>query len=330
MSMRLLSGMLWAFFALLMLITGQQFLAACDLGFRPLFGMRYCEAPAATPDFATEIEKGRHLRVRIHEAELRLASLPPCTVCIPQEQQPPGLAVIIDLSRSMYIPIDLSPSEARDMRVAESDPDHATRQQRQLEEQLLDPAHGRKSRIAAVKEELPRVLSSIGERAVTVISYRDCGEISSQPAMTSQLPSIIGGLPRPYGPLSNKGGTPIGKSLQLAAQRFAAGADGHYSGAILLVTDGGESCGANYCAIAEEIARTKPGLVINVVDLTGYTDVACVAAATNGRVFRRTADTSIADLLKRARGPVAPLCRTTTQNPADIDLGYLRGDAPKP
>ncbi len=316
MSARLLSGMLWAFFALLMLVTGQQFLAACDLGFHPLFGMRYCEAPAATAVSTTEIEKGRHLRARVHEVELRLASLPPCAICIPQEQQTPGLAVIIDLSRSMNAPIDLSPAEARDMRVAESDPDHATRQQNRLKEQLLDPAHGRKSRIGAVREELPRALSDIGERPVTVISYRDCAEISSQPATISQLPAVVGGLPRPYGPLSNKGGTPIGKSLQLASQKFAAGADGHYSGAILLVTDGGESCGANYCAMAEEIARTKPGLVINVVDLTGYTDVACVAAATHGRVFRRTADTSIADLFKQARAPVAPLCQTATQNSA--------------
>ena len=159
----------------------------------------------------------------------------------------------------------------------------------------------------------PRALSGIGERPVTVVSYRDCNEISS-PATASRIPAVIASLPRPYGPASQKGGTPIGRALQYAVQNFSPDAGGRYSGTILLVTDGGENCGANYCAIAADIARTKPGLIINVVDLTGYTDVACVAAATNGRVFRRTADSNIADLLKSAREPVAPMCQTAMQN----------------
>src|SRR5262249_24800948 len=83
----ILRGIAWAAFALLLVGIGVLFLAACDLGLRPLLGLRYCTL-AAMSDLAGERERERALRARIHEAELRIAQLPECAP-EPQPQPPP-------------------------------------------------------------------------------------------------------------------------------------------------------------------------------------------------------------------------------------------------
>ena len=54
---------------------------------------------------------------------------------------------------------------------------------------------------------------------------------------------------------------------------------------MVVISDGQESCGADPCAIAKQLARTKPNLKINVVDIMGTGAGTCVAQATGGRVF---------------------------------------------
>jgi hypothetical protein len=76
---RLLQGLGWAMFALLLIAISFVFLAACDLNIRPLFGLHYCVSATSPPDLQGERERERELRARIHEAELRLAQLPICT-----------------------------------------------------------------------------------------------------------------------------------------------------------------------------------------------------------------------------------------------------------
>jgi hypothetical protein len=60
----------WAGFALVVGCGGYLMLAACDLGIRPFFGLRYCKAQAEPDRFANERARERDLRDRIHEAEL--------------------------------------------------------------------------------------------------------------------------------------------------------------------------------------------------------------------------------------------------------------------
>jgi hypothetical protein len=80
---RVLQGALWAAFAALAVSIGVLFLAACDLGIKPLFGLRYCAFGAAANGLTAERERERDLRVRLHEAELRIAQLPACSQNVP-------------------------------------------------------------------------------------------------------------------------------------------------------------------------------------------------------------------------------------------------------
>jgi hypothetical protein len=83
---RVLAWAAWGAFAALLVGIGLVFLAACDLGLRPLFGLRYCQPAAAASDVTGERERERSLLARIHETELQLAQLPACA----QETAPPS------------------------------------------------------------------------------------------------------------------------------------------------------------------------------------------------------------------------------------------------
>jgi hypothetical protein len=75
---RVVEAAAWTVFAVLVGSMGVVFLSACDLGIRPLFGLRYCQLNAASSQLNTARERERDLRARIHEAELRIAQFPAC------------------------------------------------------------------------------------------------------------------------------------------------------------------------------------------------------------------------------------------------------------
>jgi len=77
-------------------------------------------------------------------------------------------------------------------------------------------------------------------------------------------------------------GTPLADGIRQAGTML----DGvNRESVMLVVSDGEESCGQDPCAVARELARRKPHLKINVVDILGTGAGNCLAAATGGRVF---------------------------------------------
>ena len=83
------------------------------------------------------------------------------------------------------------------------------------------------------------------------------------------------------------GWTPIGLSLERAAADFPAGSDS-VSNAIILVTDGLETCDADPCAIATALKQGPAAVTVYVVGL-GLTEeelriTSCIADTTGGRI----------------------------------------------
>jgi hypothetical protein len=76
----------WALFAGLLAAGGYLFLAACDLGVAPLFGLHYCKVEAKSRELENEKAHQRALLARLGEAQLRLALLPTCQ---PPPEKPP-------------------------------------------------------------------------------------------------------------------------------------------------------------------------------------------------------------------------------------------------
>ena len=96
------------------------------------------------------------------------------------------------------------------------------------------------------------------------------------PSQRGQMINQLRGL-RPHQ------GTPLADGI-LEAGRLVDGVNKEST--ILLVSDGGESCGGDPCMVAQSLARQKPHLKINVVDIGGSGAAACVAQATGGKVYR--------------------------------------------
>lgn len=129
----------------------------------------------------------------------------------------------------------------------------------------------------ATVDVLQRLPSDVGTGLVVVDACpaaRNMGRFapSQRGQMINQLRSL-----RPHQ------GTPLADGI-LEAGRLVDGVNKEST--ILLVSDGGESCGGDPCAVARNLARQKPHLKINVVDIGGSGAAACVAEATGGKVYR--------------------------------------------
>lgn len=96
--------------------------------------------------------------------------------------------------------------------------------------------------------------------------------------------------------------TPSAEALFLAAQQM----DGvNNDGIIVLFIDGEDGCGMNICQVAEYIAKEKPRLRANVVDISGFGLSNCVAEATGGRIYSSGNASRINELLRNSIEEVA-------------------------
>jgi Ca-activated chloride channel family protein len=111
--------------------------------------------------------------------------------------------------------------------------------------------------------------------------------------------------------LSARGVTPLARVLALAAKDLPRPAGGGVR-AIVLVSDGAETCGGDPCAAARELRAADPDLVIHTVgvapDAVARGLLECVAAVAGGRYFHVEDSARLGDTVaKAARAPgVAP------------------------
>lgn len=92
-------------------------------------------------------------------------------------------------------------------------------------------------------------------------------------------------------------GTPLADGIAQAGRMV----DGVKREALMVViSDGAESCGRDPCAEAAALARAKPYLKINVVDITGTGAGNCVAQAGRGRVFTARNADEVAAMTRQA------------------------------
>lgn len=99
-------------------------------------------------------------------------------------------------------------------------------------------------------------------------------------------------------------GTPLGSGLSIAGQMV----DGVKKPAtIIVISDGEESCNANPCAIARQLAKKKPYLTINVVDILGTGAGNCLARATKkGKVYTARNMRDIVKMTEQAASSAIP------------------------
>ena len=163
-----------------------------------------------------------------------------------------------------------------------------------------------RKRITAAKEATRLLVQSLPADVSTgLVLVNNCPAASPAgfyaPANRPSLLAQINGI-------QARGGTPLGDGIR----RAAAMVDGVNRDAVMVVlSDGEDSCGANPCAVAQQIARSKPRLKINVVDIQSEGTAHCLAQATGGRFYSaRSADQIISVTREAGQDALTPAhCR---------------------
>ena len=100
--------------------------------------------------------------------------------------------------------------------------------------------------------------------------------------------------------ITPRGKTPIGASVRGAAETVGQ------NGSVVVVTDGLENCGADLCALGEELAASKSGFTAHLIgfdveDAEGQ--LACLADATGGRYIPASGAASLTGALQQVSAP---------------------------
>jgi Mg-chelatase subunit ChlD len=170
---------------------------------------------------------------------------------------------------------------------------------------LIDQAArsaGGPRRITVAKEAAGRIVQSLpNDVDVGLVLVEDCPSARPigffPPAQRRSLVRGINGI-RPVS------GTPLASGILRAANMV----DGVNSPAVMVIlSDGKESCNQDPCVAAHRVARSKPLLKINVVDITGTGAGNCAARATGGKVYTAKNAAQVKSMMQRAtqevRGP---------------------------
>lgn len=200
-------------------------------------------------------------------------------------QRPPELApelvIVFDASGSMKFSLLATEQEIQQAAVTEAMLGALRAFGAQGPGQNLDRLLREPTRITAAKQATLAIAKKIPRDAnVGLVLIEECPQArrvgffppGQHGALVSQLDAI-----------QPKGGTPLADAVAKAGQMV----DGVKREAVMLVvSDDQESCQReDPCAVATALARAKPHLRINVVDITGTGAGNCLARATNGKVF---------------------------------------------
>jgi hypothetical protein len=190
------------------------------------------------------------------------------------------VVLVFDGSVSMGLPLDIPDAlEAElDRRMDQGDESARTEYRRWLamdKPKRMDIAKG------AVGAMLADANSSI---KVGAVSFTACREIATHPFVPFVERGQIGGFISSVTP--HRGGdTPLASSIEAALGLLRGEGP---RGRIVVLTDGQETCGGNLCALAADIAKNQPQVRVDVVQLKGQSDAACLTQATHGQLINYT------------------------------------------
>ena len=198
----------------------------------------------------------------------------------PQELAP-ELVIVFDASGSMRYSLLATEQEIKQAAGAEALVGALRAFGAQVPGQNLERLVREPTRITAAKQATLAIAKKIPRDAnVGLVLIEQCPQARRVGFFP---PGQHGALMSQLNAIEPKAGTPLADGVAKAGQMV----DGVNREALMLVvSDGQESCGReDPCAVAHGLARAKPRLRINVVDITGTGAGNCLARATNGKVF---------------------------------------------
>ena len=160
------------------------------------------------------------------------------------------------------------------------------------------------NRLSTAKKASTNIINSIGKNVdIGLVSLRTCPSATNHgfysPGKRNALKAKIQAMTPAEGDSS---GTPLYNGLQVASSMV----DGVKRDAfILILSDGKDNCNTpDICGLANQIARQKPRLKVNVVDIGGARAANCVASATGGKVFTANNQKQVVSMVNQAIKPM--------------------------
>ena len=256
-------------------------------------------APAPTPALAPEAPPA--------PAQSKPKAQPQQAATCPPPRQPweaPEVVFALDSSGSMAYPYGMSDADEAAMiaGIQRGDPAALARagaiSANRAGDRRID--HAKRATKAAV-DKLP------GDVDAGLIVFGNCKSTDNfsffKKGERPRLHGIVDGI-------QPQQGTPLARGIERAATMMD-GSDPKKPAIIVVLSDGHDSCGADPCATARRLKAQKPGLVINVVQVTSGDSASCLARETGGRVFNAQDVGGLMPAVQKATGqsPIPAECR---------------------
>ncbi|MDJ0853109.1 MAG: VWA domain-containing protein [Myxococcota bacterium] len=234
---------------------------------------------------------------------------PDCEI-IAAPGETPQVVFVLDASRSMLYPDDLPPGIEAEIarRVSQGDWSALTDRER-----LFRSA--RNDRMGRAREAVGRLVGGLPAAVeVGLVQFggrraRDCGVRNHGFFAAGERDALLGRVEA----IAPDGGTALGSAIAEGGRLLARSGTGR--AVLVVLTDGGETCGKDPCATSRALKRAIPELEIVVIDISDNPSLACIAAVTGGQVLRPDAPMELGELVETATLDALrdPGCRGATR-----------------
>jgi hypothetical protein len=165
---------------------------------------------------------------------------------------------------------------------------------------MRQPLGGSASRLEAAKRAAEAMIRGLPSGVdVGLVDFSACGQVRRDKFYsTPERGALVGEI----NAISPKQGTPLADAIRRAGTVASDSAPS----VLVIVSDGGDSCGGDPCAVARSLKAAKPNVTINVIDLSDSPRerqvLQCIASAGGGRVLSPSDTTDMNRKMKEAAG----------------------------
>ena len=166
---------------------------------------------------------------------------------------------------------------------------------------MKEPIAGAPNRLEAAKRAIDDLIDELPPDVdIGLVEFGDCEKVRRDRFYAG---SERGQLKAQIERLSPDRGTPLARSIERAGAVMSS----QVPGTIVVVTDGEDSCDGDPCAAARALARKKPNIAVNVIDIGSEAGSAasCIASATGGKVYKPDSSLDFKRMVHEAGGEAA-------------------------
>ncbi|MEO9528166.1 MAG: VWA domain-containing protein, partial [Roseibium sp.] len=226
------------------------------------------------------------------------AGTPDCSGTSASPQTVRDLLLVLDHSKSMALPADANATEIEGLEhIIETGRASEVMKANRKYNQLI--ANAGTSRLDELKTTVREIVEGDPvDRNWSLITFAGCSGVSVKGTFSkAERPGLIGLVEK----LKARPSTPLAKALESALRH--ARSSGDHSAAVVLVTDGRDTCRGDPCAVAQTAGRDVP---VHVVTIGQATQHACIAEATGGQLFTSVRGADLREVLSSAVRTATP------------------------